>query len=311
MSAPYPHPNPVPGSNAIGSFTIGVSPIGDIPAFDYWVTVIAQYANSPILTQLISNFFQYIDPTTNLANFFDLIWNVSTAQGYGLDVWGRIVGVTRTLNLPTSGRYLGFEEQSITVDPFNQSPFYSGAALTTTFQLSDAAFQTLIFAKALSNISNGTIQSINQILLNLFPGRGNCYVVDGNGTSASITGVAAGVGNVIQLTLGAGDQNSVAGFSSGAGVVVKGVGGVIEANGNFFIDVVQIGSGAYRVNLRNTNLVHSYTSGGTLSFPGNGLMTMEYVFNFALTSVEAAIVTQSGVLPKPTGVSATVVQSVL
>jgi hypothetical protein len=52
-----------------------------------------------------------------------------------------------------------------------------------------------------------------------------------------------------------------------------------------------------------------------LLFPGRGVcyatdgldMTMTYTFLFALTPVEAAIVDQSGVLPRPAGVSATVV----
>ena len=37
-------------------------------------------------------------------------------------------------------------------------------------------------------------------------------------------------------------------------------------------------------------------------------MTMQYVFNFTLSPVELAIVEESGVLPKPVGVAATVVQ---
>ena len=36
-------------------------------------------------------------------------------------------------------------------------------------------------------------------------------------------------------------------------------------------------------------------------------MTMTYTFEFALTPVEQAIVEQSGVLPRPTGVSSSVV----
>jgi hypothetical protein len=75
-----------PGSNAIGNFIIGVSPIGDIPTFDIWATIISQYANSDRLTTLISNFFQYVDQTVNMQSFFDLVWNVDTAQGWGLDV---------------------------------------------------------------------------------------------------------------------------------------------------------------------------------------------------------------------------------
>src|SRR4051812_42839886 len=88
---------PRPGSNAIGSFSIGVSPIGTIPSFDYWLTVISQYANSPILDTLVQNINESIDPTVNIDAFFDNMWNIDTAIGYGLDVWGRILGVSRTL----------------------------------------------------------------------------------------------------------------------------------------------------------------------------------------------------------------------
>lgn len=178
---PYPRyaPGSAPGGNAIGSFIIGGSPIGTIPSFDYWTTIISQYANSPILTQLVTNFFQYIDQTTNFDNFFDFIWNVDSAQGYGLDVWGRIVGVVRQVNVPGNIEYFGFAEGGAgNYTGFNQDQFYSGAPVTNVFNLTDTAFRVLIFAKALANISDGSIKSINQLLLNLFPGRGNCYVID-------------------------------------------------------------------------------------------------------------------------------------
>lgn len=175
---PYPRPNPF-GSNAIGQFTIGVSPIGTITPFDVWTTIISQYANAPILTTLVTDMAQYLDPTADFDSFFDLIWNVESAQGYGLDVWGRIVGVNRTLNIPNSDIYFGFQEAGDPqYEPFNQAPFFSGQPTTSNFDLSDSSFRTLIFLKALTNITDGAIPSINQMLLNLFPGRGNCYVVD-------------------------------------------------------------------------------------------------------------------------------------
>lgn len=220
MSGPDIH-RPRTGSSAIGRFEIGVSPIGEgaAPSFDFWQTVISQYANSPILTKLIENFSEYVDQAQNFDSFYDLIWNVLTAQGAGLDVWGRIVGVSRTLDLQNAGKFFGFDEATtISADPFNQSPFYSGSALTTNFQLSDAGYLILILAKALANISDGSSKSLNQLLINLFPGRGNAYVTD------------------------------------------------------------------------------------------TGNMTMTYTFDFTLTPVEAAIVTQSGVLPKPVGVAVTYVQ---
>jgi hypothetical protein len=131
---------------------------------------------------------------------------------------GVFVGVGRVLNVAT-GTYFGFTGPSgASGDPYNQSPFYSGAPTTSNYALSDDGFRTLIYAKAAANITDGSVASINQILLTLFPGRGNCYVVD------------------------------------------------------------------------------------------NLDMTMIYHFEFILTPVEAAIVSQSGVLPKPAGVSATIVQ---
>jgi len=220
VTGPLYPPGPAPGSNAIGSFQIGVSPIGDIPLLDPLDTVISQYANSPRTDAVIETFGQAVDQTENIDAFYDLIWNIESAVGYGLDVWGRIVGVTRTLTVASSV-FFGFEQQSPTVDVFGPggvSPFYVGVPATSNYQLTDSAFRTLIFAKALANICDGSIPAINQVLMSLFPNRGNCYVTDGED------------------------------------------------------------------------------------------MTMTYTFRFFLTPVEQAIVSQSGVLPKPAGVEASVVQ---
>lgn len=181
---PYPHPNPAPGSNAIGTFQIGVSPIGTIPTFDFWTTVIAQYANSPILTGMIESFNAAMDLTKPLDSFYDLVWNVLTAQGWGLDVWGRIVGVSRTVAVPGGSlATFGFEEAGSSWTGFGQGGFYSGGSVTNTITLSDTDFRLLILAKAATNVCDGAIPSINSILLGLFPGRGDCYVADGQDMS--------------------------------------------------------------------------------------------------------------------------------
>jgi len=208
---------------AIGQFALGESPVPpDVttrPAFDWFATVISQYANSPVLLKLIENFATYVDPTRNIDEFFRLLWNVDTAVGYGLDVWGRIVGVSRVLFVPIDdGEFFGFDEATDAF-PYGQAPFFSrGGALTENFTLSDAAYRRLIFAKALANISDGSIPSINQILVNLFSEYGNCFVVD------------------------------------------------------------------------------------------NLDMTLTYVFGSDLSPVDFAIVTQSGVLPRPAGVAASILQ---
>jgi len=212
---PYPL-SPVAGSNGIGLFAIGISAVGDIPTFDVWKTVISQYANSPILTTLIGNLFSYLDQTVNIETFFDNVINIDTAIGHGLDVWGNILGVSRTLQVATGDNF-GFAEALPGSDSFGQGAFYAGTPLTSNYQLTDAAYRVLLLAKAAANITDCSIPALNIILLSLFPHRGNCYVTDG------------------------------------------------------------------------------------------GDMTMTYTFNFALSPVELAIVENSGVLPKPVGVSATVV----
>jgi hypothetical protein len=179
-------------------------------------TVISQYANSPSLRQLVANLNDHIDPKVNIDAFFDLVMNLQTAQGFGLDVWGRIVGVGRVLSI-ASGEYLGFEEAA---DPslmgFNQAPFFGGGSATANYALSDSGYRVLIIAKALANICDCSVPAINTVLNTLFPDRGICYVKD------------------------------------------------------------------------------------------NHDMTMTYHFEFDLTPVEVSIVVNSGVLPRPAGVSSTV-----
>lgn len=185
---PYPHPSPAPNSNAIGSFQIGVSPTGTIPAFDIWSTIISQYANSEILTGIITAFNAAMDQTEDLDDFYDLIWNVLTAEGYGLDVWGRIVGVSRTLPVSGgSGATFGFNEPGNDWVGWNQAPFSAGTSLTTNATLTDQQFRPLVMAKAATNIWDGSIPAFNAILLGLFQGRGQIYLADNLNMSATIT----------------------------------------------------------------------------------------------------------------------------
>lgn len=222
MTGPAYPPQPValPGSNAIGTFVIGQSPIGTIKPYDVWQTVISQYANSPILMQMILNFQDCVDPTSRLDDFYDKVWNINTAEGYGLDVWARIVAVNRVLKLASGPPYFGFDEGQDYQDfgPGGLGPFYSGGKLTDNYIMPDDGFRVLILAKAFSNICDGSTKAINRLLLTLFGGSGKSYVRD------------------------------------------------------------------------------------------NLDMTFDYVFEFPLSALQAAILTQSGVFPKPTGVSYSVVQ---
>lgn len=178
---------------AIGEFVIGFSAIGGDPTvFDWTTTVLSQYANSPTLVQLCESVAGYFDQTLNLQAFLELVWNVDSAQGWGLDVWGRIVGVSRTLNVDTSGKFLGFEEAgTFGLGTFGEAPFYSGVTTSSNFVLADDPYRTLVLAKAFANLCDGSVLSLNQLLLMIFPGRGNIYVTDGADMTMTVTSAFA------------------------------------------------------------------------------------------------------------------------
>ena len=147
-------------------------------------TAQAKFANSPIILAMIGMFNSSIDPSADIDAFYNDIWNIDTAQGYGLDVWGRIVGVNRIIKVAGGGSF-GYQEGS--GDPLNVSAFYSGVPTMQNYPLSDTAFRLLILVKAFSNISRASVDVYNQMLMQLFPSRGNAYVSDTGGMRTRLT----------------------------------------------------------------------------------------------------------------------------
>jgi len=133
-------------------------------------TIISQYADSATIVAMIKNMDECIDPRTDFDMFYNYVWNVETAQGFGLDIWGRIVGVSRLLNVPGS-----------TPNP--------GAYTFTpgTYELSDSQYRTVLLVKALANISDSTARSLNVLFSNLFSTRGRCYAIDVGGMTMMLT----------------------------------------------------------------------------------------------------------------------------
>lgn len=142
--------------------------------------MIRQYANSPRIQALLASWKAAIDPTATINQFYNVVWNIDTAQGFGLDIWGRIVGVTRFVKIPGAVSNFGFQDGAAQYDnqPFGQATFYSGSLKTTTYQLQDNAFKVLILARAMTNVVAATSPNINKVLQQLFPGRGNAFVND-------------------------------------------------------------------------------------------------------------------------------------
>lgn len=140
-------------------------------------TLLAQYANSQTITGLIERFNDAIDPSIDIQAFYDQLWNIDTCNSAGLDNWGRIVNVSRYLQVDPQDSYFGFGEAA-SAQPFNQAPFWNGPPATTTYRLSDPAYRKLIMLKAMSNISNCSIPTLNKMLMYIYGDAGRCYVQD-------------------------------------------------------------------------------------------------------------------------------------
>lgn len=144
-------------------------------------TILTQYAASPNLRSLIESFNTTMDMTEFTEGFLTTIWDISTAEDYGLDVWGKIVGVSRLLNVPQQTTNFGFDEAFISANddspkPFDEAPFYEGLQLTTTVRLANDGYRKLILAKAMANITDCSIPSLNNALNYLFEGEGDAFV---------------------------------------------------------------------------------------------------------------------------------------
>lgn len=135
-------------------------------------SLMSQYANSPTIVTMLNEMYYAIDPQADLQKFYDIAWNCATAEGFGLDIWGRIVGINRNVTFPdTTADYFGFNGSDGT--PFNNAPFSGAGGADSTFELPDELFRKLILIKAMSNIIYATALNINKLLKFIFNDR--CY----------------------------------------------------------------------------------------------------------------------------------------
>ena len=94
-------------------------------------TLLSQYANSPIICQLIESMNECIDPAHSITDYYQLAFNVKTAQGFGLDIWGRIVGVNRNISIPPDDRetfgfktsHLAIQEHDLPLTDYRMNDF--------------------------------------------------------------------------------------------------------------------------------------------------------------------------------------------
>lgn len=147
----------------------------DFTSFDTWdiaETVQSQYATSKRMRAVIDAFWQAINPKSDIDLLYKKLVNPRTAEGYGLDVWGRIVAIGRSyLAVDDDTPYFGFDPpegvKNERLNSFGNAPFYK--QVMGKVRLADTMFRTYVFLKALINISNSSLASLNQAVKLLFP----------------------------------------------------------------------------------------------------------------------------------------------
>ena len=139
-------------------------------------TIYSQYQKSTKLKGLI-NTFELINPNKNIKDIFDKIFNLDTANTFGLDIWGKILNFGRIISLVWED-YFGFRESNF--EPFNQAPFYNGKK-NDIYILEDEPYRKLLKIICARNITDATLPELNKITKTLFEDKGICKVERNNG----------------------------------------------------------------------------------------------------------------------------------
>jgi hypothetical protein len=136
----------------------------------------SQYSNSSGLLPLLYGFEELADPLPFLREFYDKVYNLKTAVGACLDVWGRIIGIGRVIEVQYNKPF-GFTGSLLA--PWNQGQFSNGEKPTSVVLL-DEPYRKLLFFKAYANIASSTLADINKFLALVFADRpfGSAWAVD-------------------------------------------------------------------------------------------------------------------------------------
>ena len=147
-------------------------------------TIGSQWPNEPepIILQIIDDVNQNVGPEQNIQDFYDVVFNLETAVGFGLDIWGRIVNISREIGNVAPGEYFGFYNPAFTIPdqvytPWNNAPFYNANDILDTITVNDEIFRKMILGKAYANIMPAVAPTFNRIF-DILLGPGNGVVID-------------------------------------------------------------------------------------------------------------------------------------
>lgn len=113
--------------------------------------ILHQYANSPKLLAIINKLADILSTATDNKNFYNKVFNIKTAVGFGLDYWGGILGTPRSFTLT-----LDDDTRQVTLD--------------------DDTYRLILLLKCAKNISNGACPDIKKSINAVFGELGNIYV---------------------------------------------------------------------------------------------------------------------------------------
>lgn len=129
--------------------------------------MISQYANSPKYVKLVEGIREQFNNYKTIQDWYNVVYNIRTATGYGLDWWGKILDQSRLISFidDNNQKVEIFLQGEITVD-----------GITFSADEIENLYRTLLIFRAMSNIGNATIPSLEMLLNSAFEGRGQVYI---------------------------------------------------------------------------------------------------------------------------------------
>ena len=128
--------------------------------------MISQYANSPKFVKLVEGMRSAFNEAQTIEDWFNIVYNLKTASGFGLDVWGLILNQSRLLY---------YTDEGVEKTVYLKGSQTVGGEDYTAEQIEEY-YRMLLFFKAFSYITNSTVKSFNDLLRFYFPPEKLVYV---------------------------------------------------------------------------------------------------------------------------------------
>lgn len=154
---------------------------GTIQTFDFSVdllrAILWQYNDAARLQSLLNNKAEWYgeNQTEFWANWYRDVFDLRTANDFGLSVWGRILGVPLVATVAGTGdrEVFGFGNYNLN---FENGSF--GRDTSGVVDLSTEQKRLVLFLRYFQLVSNGTVPEINAFLARMFGSQGSAYVLD-------------------------------------------------------------------------------------------------------------------------------------